>query len=325
MTATVLNNRYRLERELGQGGMGTVYEAYDLLLNRVVAVKLLGSKSLGTEGKNRLLSEARAVAQLNHPNIVSVFDAGETNEMPYVVMEYIRGESLHTLPPKNTEEIIKVTLQICDALEEAHNHGIVHRDLKPENVIMAENGLVKLTDFGLARSLATRMSQEGSLTGTVFYISPEQALGKPLDGRTDLYSLGVMLYEFSTGHLPFYADDPLAVIAQHIHEDPVSPSQHQPEISANLEEIILKLLAKNPDDRFSSAVETRSALEDLLENRGGLIKKKQHHNIPLDLTSFIGREKEIADIKRIITENRIFNPDRRRRHRQDPACVDCRP
>ena len=130
MIGTVLNGRYRLDRELGQGGMGTVYEAYDLLLNRVIAVKLLSSKKLGTEGRNRLLSEARAVAQLNHPNIVSVFDAGETDDMPYVVMEYIHGESLHVHPPKNTDEIIRAALQICDALEEAHTHGIVHRDLE---------------------------------------------------------------------------------------------------------------------------------------------------------------------------------------------------
>ena len=193
-----------------------------------------------------------------------MYDAGETDNLTYVVMEYIHGESLYAQPPKNTEEIIRVALQICNALEEAHNHGIVHRDLKPENVIMTENGVAKLTDFDLARSLASRMSQEGSLTGTVFYISPEQALGKPLDGRTDLYALGVMLYEFTTGNLPFHADDPLAVIAQHIHEDPVHPSQHTPDISAIFEEIILKLLAKNPDERFSSAAETRSALEDLL-------------------------------------------------------------
>ena len=244
MIGTVLNGRYRLDRELGQGGMGTVYEAYDLLLNRVIAVKLLSSKKLGTEGRNRLLSEARAVAQLNHPNIVSVFDAGETDDIPYVVMEYIHGESLHVHPPKNTDEIIRAALQICDALEEAHTHGIVHRDLKPENVIMTENGLAKLTDFGLARSLATRMSQESTLTGTVFYISPEQALGKPLDGRTDLYALGVMLYEFTTGQLPFQADDPLAVIARHIHEEPIRPSQYQPDISAIFEEIILKLLVQ---------------------------------------------------------------------------------
>jgi len=306
MIGTVLNGRYRLDRELGQGGMGTVYEAYDLLLNRVVAVKLLSSKKLGTEGKNRLLSEARAVAQLNHPNIVSVFDAGETDGMPYVVMEYIHGKSLHERPPKNTDEILRAALQICDALEEAHTHGIVHRDLKPENVIVADNGLAKLTDFGLARSLATRMSQESTLTGTVFYISPEQALGKPLDGRTDLYALGVMLYEFTTGQLPFQADDPLAVIARHIHEEPIRPSQHQSDIPAIFEEIILKLMAKNPDDRFSSAVKTHAALEALLEKRSGRAGAKQKHNIPLDLTSFIGREKEVTEVRQIIAENRML-------------------
>ncbi len=306
MIGTVLNGRYRLDRELGQGGMGTVYEAYDLLLNRVVAVKLLSSKKLGTEGRNRLLSEARAVAQLNHPNIVSVFDAGETDDFPYVVMEYIHGESLHERPPKNTDEVLRAALQICDALEEAHTHGIVHRDLKPENVIMTENGLAKLTDFGLARSLATRMSQESALTGTVFYISPEQAMGKPLDGRTDLYALGVMLYEFATGQLPFQADDPLAVIARHIHDEPVRPSQLQPDISATFEEIILKLLAKDPDERFSSAAKTRTALEALLEKRGGRAGAKQKHNIPLDLTSFVGREKEVAEVRQIIAENRIL-------------------
>ena len=306
MIGTVLNGRYRLDRELGQGGMGTVYEAYDLLLNRVIAVKLLSSKKLGTEGKNRLLSEARAVAQLNHPNIVSVFDAGETDDIPYVVMEYIHGESLHEHPPKNTDEILRAALQICDALEEAHTHGIVHRDLKPENVIMTESGLAKLTDFGLARSLATRMSQESTLTGTVFYISPEQALGKPLDGRTDLYALGVMLYEFATGQLPFQADDPLAVIARHIHAEPIRPSQHQPDISAIFEEIILKLLAKNPEERFSSAAETRTALEALLEKRGGRAAAKQRHNLPLDLTSFVGREKEVAEVRQIISENRML-------------------
>ncbi|HUV15070.1 MAG TPA: serine/threonine-protein kinase, partial [Pelolinea sp.] len=293
MLGTVLNNRYRLDRELGQGGMGTVYEGYDQLLDRVIAIKVLTAKSLGTEGRNRLLSEARAVAQLNHPNIVAIYDAGEAGEVPYVVMEYMHGQSLHEIPPSGMDEILNVAIQICDALEEAHNHGIVHRDLKPENVIMTEGGLAKLTDFGLARSLSSRMSQEGALTGTVFYISPEQALGKPLDGRTDLYALGAMLYEFATGQLPFKADDPLAVIAQHIHEEPKRPSELMPDISGNFDEIILKLLSKEVNDRFGTAAETREALEDLLENKEGLPASRPRHNIPLNMTRFIGREKEI--------------------------------
>jgi len=306
MLGTVLNNRYRLDRELGQGGMGTVYEGYDQLLDRVIAIKVLTAKSLGTEGKNRLLSEARAVAQLNHPNIVAIYDAGEAGEVPYVVMEYMHGQSLHEIPPSGMDEILNVAIQICDALEEAHNHGIVHRDLKPENVIMTEGGLAKLTDFGLARSLSSRMSQEGALTGTVFYISPEQALGKPLDGRTDLYALGAMLYEFATGQLPFKADDPLAVIAQHIHEEPKRPSELMPDISGNFDEIILKLLSKEVNDRFGTAAETREALEDLLENKEGLPASRPRHNIPLNMTRFIGREKEIAEVKRLQDENRLL-------------------
>jgi len=264
MAGKIINKRYRIDRELGQGGMGTVYQGYDLLLDRVVAVKVLTSSKLGTEGKNRLLDEARAVAKLNHPNIVSVYDAGQADGTPYVVMEYIEGDSLHDRPPVDVAEITRIALQICAALEEAHVHGIVHRDLKPENVIITENNLVKLTDFGLARSLATRMSQEGTLTGTVFYISPEQALGKPLDGRTDLYALGIMLYEFTTGKLPFSADEPLAVIAQHIHELPALPSTVVPGISNALEKIILKLLAKDPEERFGSAAEVQDVLQDFL-------------------------------------------------------------
>jgi non-specific serine/threonine protein kinase len=305
MLGTVLNNRYRLDRELGQGGMGTVYMSYDQLLDRVVAIKVLTSKSLGTEGKNRLLSEARAVAQLNHPNIVSVYDAGEDSSQPYVVMEYLQGRSLHDQPPAGLDGLLSVTYQICDALEEAHIHGIVHRDLKPENVIITEGGLVKLTDFGLARSLSSRMSQEGALVGTVFYISPEQALGRPLDGRTDLYALGVMLYEFATGQLPFMADDPLAVISRHIHDQPQRPGDLAEGLPPAFEEIVLKLLAKNPDDRFSTASDLKEALQDLSINVIRLASSAPRHNLPVDLTRFIGREKEIQEVKQLMAKHRL--------------------
>ncbi len=305
MLGTVLNNRYRLDRELGQGGMGTVYEGYDQLLDRVVAIKVLNSKSLGTEGKNRLLSEARSVAQLNHPNIVSVYDAGEDNSLPYVVMEYLQGRSLHDQPPAGLEGLLSITYQICDALEEAHIHGIVHRDLKPENVIITEGGLVKLTDFGLARSLSSRMSQEAALVGTVFYISPEQALGRPLDGRTDLYALGVMLYEFAAGRLPFMADDPLAVISRHIHDEPQRPGDLAEGLPPAFEEIVLKLLAKNPDDRFTTASELKEALQDLSANVMRFSSSTLKHNLPVDLTRFIGREKEIKEVKHLLSKHRL--------------------
>ena len=223
----LINNRYQLGGLLGRGGMGAIYRAQDTILERAVAVKLLDETGLGTEGRSRLLNEARAAAQLNHPNIVSIYDAGEQNGAPYIVMELVEGESLFDLRPQKMAEIIGISKQICAALEHAHCAGIVHRDLKPENVLIQHNGVAKLTDFGLARSLSARLTNEGMITGTVFYIAPELALGQPFDGRADLYALGVMMYELVAGRTPFTADDPLAVISQHIHA-PVVPPQHLP-------------------------------------------------------------------------------------------------
>jgi serine/threonine protein kinase len=215
---TLLNGRYRLEAELGRGGMGVVYRAHDTLLDRPVAVKVLSATELGTEGRARLLREARAAAGLNHPNIVSVHDAGEAQipehegATPFVVMELVEGPSLHDRRPDSLKETVAVARQVCAALEHAHARGIVHRDLKPENVLLSHDPIertgatAKLSDFGLARSMASRLSVEGAIAGTVFYLAPELALGQPYDGRADLYALGVMLYELATGRLPFLAD-----------------------------------------------------------------------------------------------------------------------
>jgi len=301
-----LNKRYRLDRVLGKGGMGEVYQGYDQLLDRVVAVKILQSARMDEAAKNNLLNEARAVAKLNHPNIVAVYDAGESQGSPYVVMEYLEGDSLHARPPANEQEVVLFGIQICAALEEAHTHGIVHRDLKPENVILNENGIIKLTDFGLARSLDSRMTQEGSLTGTVFYVSPEQALGRPLDGRTDLYALGVMLYEFLTGQLPFSADDPLAIISRHINQEPEPPSSLVPGLPPSLEAVTMKLLAKNADERFGSAAEVRNVLEDYLSGQEYRSKPRGRHNLPIDLTSFIGRDNEVEEVRRLVKINRLL-------------------
>jgi len=203
--------------------MGTVYRAHDTLLNRAVAVKVLSETGLGTEGRARLLREAQAAAQLNHPNIVSVYDAGEADDQPFIVMELVEGESLYARWPLPPEAVLDVAAQICAALDHAHTHGIVHRDLKLENILITPEGTAKLTDFGLARSLASRLTSEGTLVGTVFYLAPELALGQPFDGRADLYALGVLLYELTTGRLPFTADDPLSVISQHLHAPVVPP------------------------------------------------------------------------------------------------------
>jgi serine/threonine-protein kinase len=215
-------------------------------------------------------------------------------------MELVEGESLFERKPRSLDEIITVTQQVCAALEHAHAHGIVHRDLKPENVLITPEGVVKLMDFGLARSGASRLSSEGAIIGTVFYLAPEQARGQTIDGRTDLYALGVMLYELTTGRLPFTGDDPLAVIAQHLHADVVPPRTHRPDLSPAMETIILKLLAKLPNDRFASAREVASALAEAAQGRLPRSAVTPRHNLPIQLTSFVGRERESAVVKQLL-------------------------
>ena len=261
MIGTLLQDRYRLDAELGMGGMGVVYRAHDTVLDRDVAVKLLSASGLGTEGRERMLREAQAIARLNHPNIVQVFDAGELDKKPYIVMELVEGHSLHEQPPKDFPGIVKIARQICAALEHAHKNGIIHRDLKPENVIIAPDGSAKLMDFGLARSVASRMTSEGEITGTVFYLAPELALGKDFDGRADLYALGVMLYELTTGELPFSKGDPLTVISQHIHASAIPPRSKVPTMPPLLEQLIQQLMSKDPVERPESAAATAQLLD----------------------------------------------------------------
>jgi predicted ATPase len=262
MVKNLLNNRYRLDALIGQGGMGEIYRAHDSLLQRDVAVKVMAKVKLGTEGRARLLNEARAAAKLNHPNIVSIFDAGEADGSPYIVMELVEGESLFDLRPGDLGTITKIAQQICLALEQAHLNGIIHRDLKPENVLVLPSGSAKLTDFGMARSLSSRLTEEGIISGTVYYMAPEIALGQAVDGRSDLYSLGVILYELCAGRLPFTADNPLGVISQHIHAPAVPPSSFRPDLPRPIEAVIMKLLAKSPTDRYPDAKTTLQALKE---------------------------------------------------------------
>jgi len=276
--------------------MGTVYRAHDDTLDRDVAVKVLTSSGLGTEGRDRLLNEAQAIAKLSHPNIVSVFDAGEEDSTPYIVMEVIEGASLHDRPPEDMEGIARVAAQVCAALEHAHTHGVVHRDLKPENVLIAEDGTAKLMDFGIARSVASRMTTEGEIVGTVFYLAPEIALGQDFDGRADLYSLGVMLYELTTGELPFAQGDPLAVISQHIHASVVPPRAKNEEVPPRLDNLILQLMEKSPEDRPASAGETQKILErsDLLDPEAEGVKEIAVIR-RIARGRFVGRDQELMD------------------------------
>ncbi len=301
----ILNDRYQLGEELGRGGMGAVFRAHDTRLNRDVAVKLLPDHAYGPEGREKLLREAQAVARLNHPNIVAVYDAGEVETgatadepFPFIVMELVEGASLHEHPPKDLPELVKIAGQICAALDHAHSHGIVHRDLKPENVLIGPDGNAKLMDFGVARSMTSRLTEQGQITGTVFYLAPEIALGKDFDGRADLYSLGVMLYELATGELPFAQGDPLAVISQHIHATVMPPRAHRPEVTPALDSLILSLLNKRPEDRPASAQAVSLALQKW--DAGGPLELAAGDLSLLDRFArgqMVGRQKELAEAR----------------------------
>ncbi len=289
-----INDRYLIKEEIGHGGMGKVYLAHDTLLERLVAIKFLSKAEFGTEGRSRLLHEAQAIAQLNHPNIVTVHDAGQVDAIPYIVMEYVDGKNLHESSFHEMNDVINLVKQVCAALEHAHKNGIIHRDLKPENVLVAPDGTAKLMDFGLARSMASRYTVEGTIIGTVFYLAPEFALGKDFDGRADLYALGVMLYELTTGELPFKETDPLAVISQHLHAPVVPPRAKNERIPPLIEDLILRLLQKDPDDRPASATEVLGYLNNPnILDQEAVIRSEPTLLERIVQGRLVGREKEL--------------------------------
>src|SRR5215213_2328442 len=213
----VLGRRYRLDEELGRGGMGVVYRATDLELQRDVAIKILSAANSSERDSGRLLREARAAAMLNHPHIVTVHDVGDESGRRFFVMELVAGQTLRDSNVTDFAEIVDIASQVCDALAHAHAHGLVHRDIKPENILLAgEAGArrtIKLADLGISVPLdGARLTETGMIVGTADYMAPEQAMGDPVDARTDLYSLGVVLYELTTGRTPFSGDHPLAVV-----------------------------------------------------------------------------------------------------------------
>lgn len=287
--------------------MGVVYRAHDEMLERPVAVKLLNEGAVGSEGRARLLKEARAAASLNHPNIVTVFDAGEIDERPYIVMELIEGYSLHESHPDSIDEVISIARQLTAALSHAHANAIIHRDLKPENVVITPEGSAKLMDFGLARSVASRLTIEGAIVGTVFYLAPEQALGKKIDGRADLYALGVLLYELVTGRLPFTADEAVAVISQHLHAAPVTPRTFRDDLDPAFERLILRLLEKDPEDRYPTAEALGEALSllDLRTESGTASELTAESIFRLDQLAhgrLVGRRTELSELQELWAE-----------------------
>lgn len=304
---TVLRERYRLESELGRGGMGTVYLATDLELQREVAVKVLSATSQGSEARERLVREARAAAALNHPHIVTIHDVGESNGFPFLVMEFVSGPRLSQARPTDLPRVVEIAVQICAALEHAHNNSIVHRDLKPDNVLLSstsETGSVKLADLGLALpAYGARISRAGMIVGTAAYMAPEQALGQAVDGRTDLYALGVLLYELTTGRLPFTGADPLTIVSQHVHASVVPPRVVRSDIPRALETIIVRLLSKDPAHRFSTAAETRAALLESLKETDDVTTAETAPVVAiLDALSrgrMVGRQSELAKAREL--------------------------
>ncbi len=261
---TLVNGRYRLDRELGSGFMGVVYQAFDTRLGRNVAIKMLKKEHLGVDGYFRLIQEAQTIAKINHPNIVTIYDAGEFDGIPFMVIELLQGEALTAQIPKQFEEVVRILLQICAALHEVHRYGIVHRDLKPENVMILPDGNIKLMDFGLAHYDTSRITREGEILGSVYYLSPEQALGKPVDARTDIYALGVLAYELATGRLPFRGENMVAVLTQHLYSMPAPPSVIDPELDTAFDDMLLRMMAKLPDDRPASIIEVIENLKIFL-------------------------------------------------------------
>jgi len=268
----VFGRRYRATEKIGTGGMADVYKAVDETLGRTVAVKVMHARYAADPAfAARFRQEAQAAANLVSPNIVNMYDWGQDGDTYYIVMEYVRGTDLKSIIEQKGaipgRKVADVGAQVCSALSVAHGYDIIHRDIKPHNIMVQPDGSVKVMDFGIARAGNSTMTQTGSVLGTAHYVSPEQAQGKPLTATSDLYSLGIVLYESATGELPFDADTPVAVALKQVNEMPRRASEVNPNIDPALEAVIMKALSKRPTDRYPSADEMR---KDLLRVAQGL-------------------------------------------------------
>jgi serine/threonine protein kinase/beta-lactam-binding protein with PASTA domain len=266
-----LGGRYEIITRIGGGGMALVYKAHDILLNRKVAVKILRQQFVHDEDFiRRFRREAQSAAALSHPNVVSIYDVGQEDETHYIVMEYVEGHNLNEIiqerAPLQIDEAVRIASQICDALEHAHHNQIIHRDIKPHNILIGKNGRVKVTDFGIARAVtSSTITQTGSVVGSVHYFSPEHAKGINTGEKSDLYSLGIVIYQMLTGKLPFLGESPISVALKHLQETFEEPRVINPYIPQSVENIILRAMRKNPNERYASANEMLGDLETCLK------------------------------------------------------------
>ncbi len=273
MDEMIFGRRYRITEKIGSGGMADVYKAIDETLGRTVAVKVLHPTYVNdTDFVDRFRHEASAAANLSHPSIVNIYDYGVEDVGPYIVMELVRGMDLKRVLREqgklDPRLVAEYGSQVCSALSAAHGYGIIHRDIKPQNIIVTPDGVVKVMDFGIARAVDSDATQTGSVLGTAQYVSPEQAQGRRLGPESDLYSLGVVLYELSTGHLPFTGDTPVSVALKHVNDAPVPPRQIDPSVPPALEAVIMKAMQKDPRLRYHSAEEMREDLQRVAQGRG---------------------------------------------------------
>jgi len=272
LAGRTLGNRYRIDALVGRGGMADVYSGVDTMLERTVAIKILTDRS--DDVRKRFLREAQSMARLNHRNIVSVYDAGQTNGLSYIIMEFVDGRTLAAIPPAEltTHMAIRYFIDLLGALQFAHDLQIVHRDIKPANIMVLADGTVKVMDFGLSRrtSEMSQISVAGEIVGTIAYLSPERFLGKAADARSDLYSVGVMMYEVFAGTVPFKSDtdDLVSVIFAHVNEPPASMRSINRSVPIPIERIVMRLLEKQPDGRYQAATEVIADLQHLISGGG---------------------------------------------------------
>jgi eukaryotic-like serine/threonine-protein kinase len=302
------SGRYQVKKFLGEGGKKKVYLAYDTLLDRDVAFALIKTEKLDDASRMRISREAKAMGKLgDHPNIVTIHDMGEHDGQPYIVLPVMSGgdvEGLIERAPEHRlpiEQAIKITREVCKGLEHAHAKGIIHRDIKPGNVWLSGDGTAKVGDFGLALALdVSRLTGEGMMVGTYYYMPPEQALGGEVTPRADLYSVGAMLYEMVTGRPPFLGDDSVAIIGQHINTPPVSPNWHRPDLPPPLAALIMRLLEKDPQKRPATAKEVLGIIEAIEAGKAGELSAEASRVLaenPLYRRVFVGREPELRQLQ----------------------------